>query len=92
MRKPGGYGQVTGPGVPTREIDSFTCFHCNRVRWVRPLRPPEEAGGLCKVCMRLVCPHCVKRGTCLPFEKEVERQEASNRFLRSAGIMEQGKP
>jgi len=98
LRNPGGYGVESGPdGKLVRELDSFTCFHCQKVSFVKPFEKPEDAGGLCKICMRLICKWCVGRAEqaapgrgCIPFEKRLDQMEARERFLRSAGIMEVG--
>jgi hypothetical protein len=74
MRNPGGYGVYIGADTGKREVDTFTCVHCNRIIQVKPMAPPEEFGGLCKVCMGLQCPTCVGKG-CSPFEKKVEAYE-----------------
>lgn len=91
MRNPGGYGVIVDPVAGKKEVDSFTCGHCNVVVWVKPMRPPEESGGLCKVCMKLTCPICTAKMTCTPLEKAIEAEEAKNRFVRSCGLLEQGK-
>lgn len=69
----------------TTELDSFTCFHCNSVKHVRAKERPEDLGGLCKQCMKLICSSCVDGG-CTPFEKKLEKIEARSRALRSYGI------
>ncbi len=85
MRNPGGVGVITDPqaGQPFQECDSFTCFHCQYVVWVRPLANPSDTGGLCKMCMKLICPKCVGRGVCVTWEQMMEMQEAKGRTYRS---------
>jgi hypothetical protein len=85
MRKPQGYAVETGPDG-SRELDTFTCSHCNRIVPVKPLATPEDFGGLCKVCYKLVCPACTKIGGCLTWEAQMDAIEARERFLKSAGI------
>lgn len=100
MRNPGGYGIVTSPDPShlhfdgTRreymragvfETDSFTCFHCNRVTHVKPKIDAADMGGLCKMCMELVCTKCVG-GPCDPFEEKLLREEARYHALRSYGF------
>jgi hypothetical protein len=85
MRKPQGYATEVSP-AGSRELDTFTCSHCQRIVPVKPLAAPEDFGGLCKVCMKLICPGCVKLGSCLTWEAKMEKMEATERFLRSAGI------
>lgn len=70
-------------GQPIRESDSFTCGHCNRVVFVWAGQDPASLGGLCKVCMKLVCPECTDQGVCRPFEKALEAIEAKDRARRS---------
>lgn len=67
------------------ELDSFTCFHCSRVVHVKARQAPELLGGLCKICMKLICMHCVDKG-CDPFEKKLERWEAKEIARRSYGL------
>jgi hypothetical protein len=85
MRQPQGYG-VTDSPEGRREQDTFTCFHCQRIVAVRPLMDAADMGGLCKVCMRLICMECVAKLTCTPWEKAMEQIEARDRFLRSVGL------
>ena len=82
MRNPGGYACIVEPDRPTRECDTFTCAHCNRVTHVKPGARAEDIGGLCKQCMGLICPRCVGQA-CVPFEKKLEAWEARER-LRAA--------
>ena len=98
MRNAGGYSQIIcddpgrtiakdayGREVPT-EADTFTCGHCNKVVFVRPRERPEDIGGLCKQCMKLICPHCLIAGNCTPLEKRLAAQEARYHALRSYGM------
>ena len=93
MRKPQGYSTLVEPGASTVEADSYTCGHCQRIVTVKPLCPPEELGGLCKVCMTLICDlcyrDCMKYGKpCNTWEARMEVMESKDRFLRSAGLIE----
>lgn len=70
------------------ETDTFTCAHSfcgGRVVAVKSRMDPADIGGLCKVCMKLICPTCVGRG-CDPLEKALERAEARGIALRSYGL------
>jgi hypothetical protein len=67
------------------ECDTFTCFHCNRVIHVLPKMDPANLGGLCKICMKLICPWCLGKG-CTPWEKKMEMAEARSRLLASMGL------
>ena len=68
------------------EFDTLSCGHCNRIIHVQARQDPTELGGLCKQCMRCICPQCVDHGGCEPFEKKLERWEDRDRTLRSYGV------
>jgi len=97
VRNPGGYGQLIcddGTAVARdsygravqAEHDTFTCNHCNKVVIVNAGERPEDIGGMCYMCMKLVCPHCVDAGACVPFEKKLEAIERREDALRSYGV------
>lgn len=86
MRTPGGYAVWTHADGHTVETDSFTCGHCQFVTFVPPRTDPANLGGLCKVCMRLICQRCTAKGSCTPFEQALERSEARDRFRRAVGV------
>lgn len=78
MRRPGGYGVATGPeGV--FEIDTFTCSHCNSIVEVPVGTRPEDLGGFCRPCGKLICSKCVDKSargeTCRVWEKQCEDLE-----------------
>ena len=94
MRKPQGYATLVGPldrgpkalrqqGV----ADTFTCAHCQRIVHVPVKCDPADLGGLCKICMGLVCPRCHVTRTCTPWEERMRRMEARYEFRRSAGLI-----
>ena len=83
MRNAGGQVIITDPYGPTVEHDTFTCGHCNKIKIVKPKERPEDIGGLCKVCMKLICGDCVSTGTCDPLEEKLKREEASYHARRS---------
>lgn len=85
MLRPGGYAFTFGPNGVQDELDTFTCAHCNRVVHVKPKCDPDDLGGNCRLCMKMVCPECVDGG-CTPFEKKLELIEARDRALRSYGV------
>ncbi len=70
-------GGFTDPGMAALqacgEADTYTCGHCQRIVI---MAPGKQTDGLCRVCNRLVCKHCVKDGQCRPFEEEIERKLA----------------
>ena len=68
------------------EIDTFTCGHCCRIIHVVPRSDAANIGGLCKQCMSLICPRCVGKQTCMPWEKKMLRREARERFRQEAGL------
>ena len=102
MRRPGGYAFVTNPepgllrldadgqqksvGAGVVEFDTYSCGHCGSVRHVMAKERPEDTGGLCKCCMKLICPKCLSTGRCDPLEKKLERAEARDIALRSYGL------
>jgi hypothetical protein len=68
------------------EVDTFTCGHCNNIKLVPPKQRAEDIGGHCSVCWQLICPGCVSRGLCDPFEKKLKRAEDRARTRQSYGI------
>ena len=94
MRKPGGFLEIIAPDARSRTVffsgrtindtarDTFSCGHCNRVVAVEPMCDAADMGGLCKQCMRLICPECYGVGSCTPLEVRIEEQEARGRFIR----------
>jgi hypothetical protein len=86
MQRAANYGIITDPVAGISEQDSFTCNHCSHVVTVMPRQRPEDLGGLCKQCMQLICPRCVDKMICEPWERKMEKIEARDRFLRSAGL------
>ncbi len=76
MRNAGGYAVETMPYGESTECDTFTCNHCQRVTFVRPRADPFELGGGCRICQGLICSKCVDRGTCTPWEKQMEIAES----------------
>lgn len=100
MRNPHGYAVITSPTrwrgnfdhfhcevieEGTTEIDTATCNHCNRVVHIKPRMDPADMGGLCKQCMKFICPWCLDKG-CTPWEEVMRRQEARTEALRSYGF------
>lgn len=54
----------------TREFNTMTCAHCNRVVVLNPER--TRARGSCLKCMAYVCDHKVCLTECNPFMQSVE--------------------
>lgn len=87
MQRASNYSLITDIYTGTQlEEDSFTCGHCQKVERVKARQRPEDVGGMCKVCMNLICGPCVGLMVCDVFEKKLERIEARYRFLKAAGI------
>ena len=98
MRNPHGYTTVSGDLArkdPTlveqgfrhteAEIDTFRCEHCHRHVHVPVKGDPYDIGGFCRQCMEPICPKCVEKGTCTPWERKMEEAEARQR-LRDAMV------
>lgn len=85
MRRAGGYACIAEPDKPLREADTFSCAHCNRITHVKPFADAADLGGLCKICMGLVCAGCVGKG-CDPLEEKLRRSEERGIALRSYGF------
>ena len=95
MRKPQGQATLIGPKhvgevpvgpkalIDEDECDTFTCGHCQFIMHVPVKCNPEDLGGLCKCCMQLICPKCVNKGTCTPWEQMIENMERKQDALRS---------
>ena len=80
-RYQGGEGEIIGDQVERHS--TFTCGHCNCVKIMKYKARPEDMGGLCKICMKLICSKCVETGMCDPFEEKLKRAEARGIALRS---------
>lgn len=85
FRNTGGYACIEEPDKPRREADTFSCGHCNSITHVKAKADPTELGGLCKVCMKLICCKCVGKG-CDPLEEKLRRWESKQDSLRSYGL------
>jgi len=86
MRNAGGYAVLYNENGVHKEADTFTCHHCCTVQHVAPKCDPADLGGLCKSCMKLICPRCANKGTCEPWEEQMRRAEASYHARRSYGF------
>lgn len=84
MFKAGGYAVLTSEnGV--KEMDTFSCRHCNRVTHIKAFARPEDIGGRCGCCDGLICSSCVGE-PCLVLEERLKRMEARDEARRSYGI------
>jgi hypothetical protein len=77
MRNAQGYAALTDrvTGNVTAERETFTCNHCSRIVHVAARADPANIGGMCKLCMKLICPRCVG-GRCIPWVEKIDRLEA----------------
>lgn len=83
--KKAGYGVIIGPGY-TKEFDTCTCKHCNRVWVIRSTEKGKgDPGGWCRICSAPICPFCSDK-PCFPFEEKIKRAEESERFVKSIGL------
>jgi hypothetical protein len=69
-----GHSVTTGPNGIV-EADSYTCYHCNRVTFLKAFEHPDQLGARCTCCDKLICPSCVGKG-CTPLQKRLEQMEA----------------
>jgi len=70
-----GLATYWGPNGEIQEKATFTCEHCMRVKRVAPFCDPADLGGLCKVCMGVICDRRECHERCDPFMKKIERLE-----------------
>lgn len=77
-----GYATLTLPLGQVKECDTITCAHCMGVRHVKPFCDPADLGGLCKICMGVICEKQECHDRCDHFMKKIERQEAAAHAMR----------
>jgi hypothetical protein len=90
-----GVGELTAPYGEVTALKTYTCGHCNRIDFVKPEAAPAqflvlrtfEPPAVCHRCWTLVCPKCHAAGNCMPVEALLEKIEAHDQFLRSAGFL-----
>jgi hypothetical protein len=77
----GGYATFIGPGF-TKQADTFTCAHCNKIVMVPIGKHQTDVGGGCWKCLdasnplrNMICLPCVAKGTCTPTEKWLDTYE-----------------
>ena len=85
MRNAGGYACSFDVLGVRHEADTFTCAHCNKIVIVKSGCNPDDLGGICYICTKMVCPICVDAGICDPLEEKLKRAEASHHARRSYG-------
>jgi hypothetical protein len=87
--KPHGFATIVDPGHATQEYDTVQCAHCQRIIFTKPLTLStvyliptpipghyhEEPGAGCSICHAPVCLPCHDRGTCMPFEQQLDLYE-----------------
>ena len=98
--KPQGYAVITSPDSGRANLDGFQCAelqsgsneydtticnHCNSITHVKARMRPEDIGGLCKICMGLICPKCLDF-PCIPFLKRLDEVEKRDIARRSYGL------
>ena len=86
MRQPQGSSIVTGPGTGAGESDTYTCAHCNCVRFVKPMCPPDEMPNVCHLCgdkhrPSFVCERPECNVGCDPFEEKLRRIERRAHYM-----------
>jgi len=81
-----GYATIIGKRGNT-EIDTYTCVHCNHVRYFRSNDPKivADPGGMCRKCMARICSNCVAK-ECLVFEEKLTIYERSQDLFRKLGL------
>lgn len=96
MLRSQGTAIIVDPDAPTKEFDTITCNHCQRIVFLRPgpiahgfeagdpacPSKAHDPGGFCRVCMQPVCGPCADLGKCVPFEVKLLKMEGRKAFLR----------
>jgi hypothetical protein len=84
MLRAGGLACIVDPDLGTKEADTFTCVHCQKITHVKAGVDPYELGGHCRLCNALICKDCVGK-ECTPFMKRVEEEEERAFRMRNYG-------
>ena len=82
-----GYSRYVDEHGRLHENDTFTCRHCQRLVDKAAFTRVEDIAGVCAHCNAPICPVCIKRGQCDPFEEKMKRIEASYHARRSYGLI-----
>ena len=80
MRMPKGYASLTWPEGNIEERDAGSCAHCQAIIHIKPFSSPEDAGGYCRRCDKIVCGRCADKGICVPWEKMLAKMEARRSY------------
>ena len=81
-----GYGEITGPKGLVKEIDTYTCVHCSRVRTTKSTEKGEgDPGGICRKCMGPICSLCIAK-ECIPFERKLDLYERRQKLFKAMGL------
>ncbi len=92
MRNPGGQASWSGEGVSTIACDSITCRHCNGVVFsFKSPTDPKALGGWCVKCAKPICAQCADRGTCTPWEAQMDAMERADRARTEERLDEVGR-
>lgn len=73
MLKAQGYSVLVDP-EQTVEHDTMTCAHCNKVTHLKAFVRPEDQGGYCRKCDRLICKDCAGKD-CYPMGRRLDDWE-----------------
>ena len=73
-----GYSILTEPGQATVETETLSCCHCQFTWHVSPGSGLKR--GWCYLCQKPVCGKKRCLSGCLPWEKQMEINEAKARF------------
>jgi hypothetical protein len=84
MLRPGGYTVETTLEGNAIEGETYWCGHCGAHTHIRPFQRASDVGGMCKGCMKTLCPRCAREYSmtleCAPLEeliKKIEKEHAS---------------
>lgn len=66
---------ISDPSAGRKQIDTFTCWHCNAVKMIDAGKSASDMGGWCFQCSKAICATCTSAGGCTPFMKWIEKME-----------------
>jgi len=86
LRRPSGVLVTVDPDSPQMQTETptYTCGHCQKTKAIGARDP--DLGGTCRVCWTMLCGPCTDKGTCDPWERNMERQEARYQSRKSMGL------